>query len=272
MLYDKDMFLTISQFAALFNLNKNTLMWYDKVGIFKPALVKENGYRFYSYFQYNTLETILNLRELDVSIKEIQSFIDNRSSESLSILLDEKIIELDQKILKLKSIKKNLIEQKNIINLVKNIDLSKITIIECDQKFLLTIKTSKEISLEKDMENFFNEIKRKDLFHLKNKSLGAMISVKNLNSGNFKDYSYLFITTDTNSKDKMTYIQPKGKYLQAFYRGKWDKLPDKYIEILEYCKLHNIVLTDYSYETLLNENTVNYIEDAIVLINIPIAK
>ncbi len=68
--------LTIGQFAALHGINKKTLMWYDEIGLFKPASINpENGYRYYNYHQSPILETILLLRELDVSITEIQTFM-----------------------------------------------------------------------------------------------------------------------------------------------------------------------------------------------------
>ena len=89
---ENNKFLTIGQFAALHGINKKTLMWYDETGLFKPAAINpENGYRYYNYYQSPVLETILLLRELDVSISEIQEFMQNRSAESLKCLLDEKI-------------------------------------------------------------------------------------------------------------------------------------------------------------------------------------
>ena len=36
--------LTIGQFAALHGINKKTLMWYDEIGLFRPAMIHpENG-------------------------------------------------------------------------------------------------------------------------------------------------------------------------------------------------------------------------------------
>ena len=44
--------LTIGQFAALHGINKKTLMWYDEIGLFKPAVIHPaNGYRYYNYYQ-----------------------------------------------------------------------------------------------------------------------------------------------------------------------------------------------------------------------------
>ncbi len=87
----KGKLLTIGQFAALHGINKKTLMWYDEIGLFHPAVIHpENGYRYYSYHQSSVLETILLLRELDVPIDEIQAFMQNRSSASMEQLLREK--------------------------------------------------------------------------------------------------------------------------------------------------------------------------------------
>ena len=91
-----DKLLTIGQFAAMHGINKKTLMWYDEIGLFKPAVINpENGYRCYTYYQSPILETILLLRELDVSIHEIQDFMKNRSADNLKHLLEEKIRSLN---------------------------------------------------------------------------------------------------------------------------------------------------------------------------------
>ena len=51
MLREKPKLFTIGQFAALHGINKKTLMWYDEIGLFKPAFIhEENGYRLYSYY------------------------------------------------------------------------------------------------------------------------------------------------------------------------------------------------------------------------------
>lgn len=74
MLSNQDKLLTIGQFASIHNVTKKTLMWYDEVGLLKPAYIGENGYRYYTYTQSPILETILMLRELKVSIPEIKLF------------------------------------------------------------------------------------------------------------------------------------------------------------------------------------------------------
>ena len=82
MLKEKNTLFTIGQFAALHEINKKTLMWYDEIGLLKPACIKENGYRYYSYQQSTVLETILMLRELNVSLDEIKQFMENEGHRS----------------------------------------------------------------------------------------------------------------------------------------------------------------------------------------------
>lgn len=68
MYIDKTKLFTIGQFSSIHGVTKKTLMWYDKVGLLKPAIIGEKGYRYYTYEQSSLLETILMLRELNVSI------------------------------------------------------------------------------------------------------------------------------------------------------------------------------------------------------------
>ena len=82
---------TIGQFAALHQINKKTLMWYNEVGLFHPAVIRENGYRYYTFQQSSSLETILMLRELNVPIAEIKQFLDHRAAESFDTVLSNQV-------------------------------------------------------------------------------------------------------------------------------------------------------------------------------------
>ena len=102
----KNTLFTIGQFAALHGINKKTLMWYDEIGLFQPAVIsEENGYRYYNYYQSSVLETILMLRDMKVPLADIKSFIKNRSAESMEILLKERIKELNTAIASMKAVR-----------------------------------------------------------------------------------------------------------------------------------------------------------------------
>ena len=57
---------------------------YDDIGLFQPEYINENGYRFYSIDQIEILNTILVLRDLDMPLKEIQTYLSQRSPVTFS--------------------------------------------------------------------------------------------------------------------------------------------------------------------------------------------
>lgn len=106
-------------------------MWYDEIGLFQPTVIHpENGYRYYAYHQSSVLETILLLRELDVPIDEIRTFMKDRSASSMEQLLSEKIKDLDREIAHLKAVQKTLATHRQNMRTLLTMDLSQIRIIK----------------------------------------------------------------------------------------------------------------------------------------------
>lgn len=137
--------LTIGQFAALHGINKKTLMWYDEIGLFHPAAIDPaNGYRYYNYHQSSVLETILLLRELNVSTEEIRIFMQNRSAASMEQLLLEKIEDVDQQIAHLKAVRKTLSYHCQNMHTLKTMDLSEISLVEKKERCLVTVDIDKD--------------------------------------------------------------------------------------------------------------------------------
>lgn len=91
-------YYTAGELARLFNIPKQTMLYYDKMGILKPEFVAENGYRYYSTPQYLTLEIILFLRKMDISVPDIRKFLENRSRDNILRILDRRKEECLQQI------------------------------------------------------------------------------------------------------------------------------------------------------------------------------
>lgn len=83
-------YYTTGELAKLFDIPKQTMFYYDKMGLLTPEFVAENGYRYYSTPQYLTLEIILFLRRLDISVPEIKKFLQHRSKEEIIKILSDK--------------------------------------------------------------------------------------------------------------------------------------------------------------------------------------
>lgn len=58
------------EFAKRAGVNKRTLHYYNDIGLFCPEVIEENGYHYYTCFQFAQLEMILTLRKIGLSIEE----------------------------------------------------------------------------------------------------------------------------------------------------------------------------------------------------------
>ena len=269
----KDKLLTIGQFAAMHGINKKTLMWYDEIGLFKPALINpENGYRCYNYYQSPVLETILLLRELDVSIHEIQDFMKNRSASSLKCLLEEKITALNTQIAHLQAVRTTLCSHRQNMDTLLTMDLSEISIVEKEERCLVTVDVDRNTSFEQEVELITAETEKYRLGRLHEASYGSMVSVADLQDGIFDNYSKLFIEIPFLPYRTGLHIMPAGKYLRAFHKGAWNGIPKRYQEILDYAREHKLTPYGFSYEMGINENVIDRIEDYIVQIEIPVTE
>ena len=72
--------LSISELAKLRQVTTETLRYYDRIGLLKPVYVDpETNYRYYSIRQYERLGTIKEMRQLGMSIEDIQNYFTNRN-------------------------------------------------------------------------------------------------------------------------------------------------------------------------------------------------
>lgn len=267
--HERRKLLTIGQFAAIHGINKKTLMWYDEIGLFKPALIKENGYRYYTYAQSTTLQTILMLREMNVSIPEIRAFLAHRSAQDLELLLAEKIQQLNDTISQLKSIRKTLVKQRRSVRTLLELDLDEISLVELPAQYFLTVHTSKDTPLEKDIEAVIEKLNACGTHKIFGTVLGSMISTESLYRGDFYEYCALFMSAPPTLSKKRLHLRPAGTYLRAYCKGSWDLLPQKYETLLRYADTHGLKLTGFSYETGINEMMIDSIEEYITQIEIP---
>ena len=65
-------YFTTGEFAKLWGVKKQTLFHYDEIGIFKPAIKKPNGYRYYSYQQFEVFGVISVLRKWECHCKKLK--------------------------------------------------------------------------------------------------------------------------------------------------------------------------------------------------------
>ncbi len=123
--------LTTAQFAKLHEVNKRTLHYYDEIGLFRPFTKTENGYRYYDVSQSIDFEYIRMLKELNMSIEEIETYRENPTPANFLKIVHTKEKELDKQIQKLKNIKTVIHNKKEQILFCETLQEQEIRIEEC---------------------------------------------------------------------------------------------------------------------------------------------
>lgn len=102
---------TISEMASIFGVSRQTLIYYDKIGLFAPAEVNEKGYRFYSPTQIPLMRLICMLRDLGVDLDEMMRLTGSYDVAEMANKLRERVSELDGQIAALEKERNNVQER-----------------------------------------------------------------------------------------------------------------------------------------------------------------
>lgn len=94
---------SISEMAAMFGLTRQTLIYYDRIGLFAPAHVNEEGYRLYEPTQIPFLRLICLMRDLGLELKEIKEVLRRPDPDSLVSCLANQVERLDGEIDRLRA-------------------------------------------------------------------------------------------------------------------------------------------------------------------------
>lgn len=82
-------YLSITKMARLRNITTETLRYYDRINLLKPDYLDQNGVRYYSVLKYEQLETIKELQQLGLGLKEIAGYLSDRHIETSYDLLQK---------------------------------------------------------------------------------------------------------------------------------------------------------------------------------------
>ena len=269
----KDNYFSTGEFAKLCNVNKKTLFYYDEIGLFKPEIVKENGYRYYSVYQLEVFDIIHTLRDLGVPLKQIKSFIDERNPKSVVKFFEYKTGEIENEIKQLRRKQEIMSNKIKIIKEAEKIrdNIDNLSIEEQDEEYLVLSKNIDKSKFPYDSEVYANHLNycyNQDLY--RGYPLGFIKTIDDLYSEN--DYAYTYYYTKVNKNDGENIIKkPKGKYLVGYLNGSYIDIPGLYKKMLDYVKTHNLELIGHSYEEeLINLIAVKDMNDYIIKVSMQI--
>ncbi len=250
----QEKYLTTGEFAKICGVEKHVLFHYEEIGLFEPMIRLDNGYRFYSYHQYDTFVVIRTLKSLGMSLRDIKVYLQNRTPPLFLELLAEKDRELEREIQRLRHIRRT----------VSNMRRLTAGALEEGGDVRLESRPETALLLSEDMENstdrsFATFMEQYVAFSRENhvamqEFVGNMITIDNLKRQDYLNFSHLFVYLDGTEEmaaGPRLSRRPAGRFLCARHTGPYETIPDTYRRMLAYADEHAVPLGKYAYEEYL---------------------
>ena len=231
-----DAYFTAGELANLFGISKQTLLYYDKIGLLSPDFICEKGYRHYSIQQYLDLEIIVNLRSFNISIPDIKTYLEKRSKNDFIDLVARKEKECMAIIKENQAIIKSLETINDIAKSDKPLVFDKPLLTVQDERLMRVTPVSEKDS-GKDRIILFTKHSQ-NTFHNKKsleRHVGWIISQNDLfvehNAHPTKAYFSFVLNTPKHKSNSMVTI-PAGMYLEIYFKGTYYKNFSKLVNLI----------------------------------------
>ncbi len=89
--------VTVSKLARSCGLSRSTILYYESIGLLRPALRSASNYRSYSGQELDRLRQICAYREAGLKLADIRVLLDERSNQAAGVL-KRRLLELDEEI------------------------------------------------------------------------------------------------------------------------------------------------------------------------------
>lgn len=263
-------YITTGEFAKLCKVNKQTLFYYDQIGLLSPILKNEKGYRYYSIRQVELFFVIDLLKDLGMPLNEIKQYTQNKSPESFLSLMYQKKDEIVKKREEIE-MKEKMIEAKiRLMEEASHLDFNQITLEKLPEAKLYLSRNIENITDEEFAEVFSDFINEISVLHLDSGfPIGVITKREQILKGEFTNYSYLYIE-QPNPKPGYPYFQcTKGDFLSGYHIGDEKTIHKTYKRMFSEMERLNLALGEYVFEEYIYDTVVmNHKEDFVTKIMI----
>ena len=121
-------------------VNKQTLLYYDKIHLFSPEYVDDMGYRYYTFTQLDCFYAIMTLKTIGMSLEEIKEYFDTRDAERTAKLLQKGILETKKKVAELVTLSREMNKRIELLEKANHVTCGKIYIEHHETQYLYCTK------------------------------------------------------------------------------------------------------------------------------------
>lgn len=268
--------LQIGEVAKIFHISMGTLRHYEQTGLLQPEYVDEQtGYRYYGVRQLEVLNTIRYLRVLDFPLLEIAEFLHNRDTQ----IMEEKLVK-QKEIIEKKRRELDIIAGKIDHRLEQLRDavsskLDQIQIVFTPRCRIAWMKDELKPESYLDLETAIRRLQKgqKEPLAFLGK-VGVGISEEKLKNQDFQSYDMVFLRLDDEDiYEGKTEIFPEQECASIRFCGEHHAAPEYYKKLLEYIRIHELVIAGFSREiTLIDYGLTNDTDKFVTEIQIPVVR
>lgn len=258
-------YFTTGELAKACHILRKTLLYYDKLGLIQPEVIMDNGYRYYKRAQLFLLELVVTLRNLDVPLTSIQTYLSSRSLTNYHNLLAQQQQNIHKEIERLQELSEKLDSYIAELNKLNCIQYGKIELVKQPEQYYFVVKGCKdsESFKERSLHAAKLFLALRDQLPFKQHFFGYVVDMQALyNQEHF--YGREFYYPLPSPLPTLKYrVRPAGNYLTLYFMGTYMHNSTTNLKKLgQYCLEHHLTpLSDIYVTSLLNYWTTAKTED-----------
>lgn len=253
-------FFSIGEICRMQGISHQTLIYYDKIGLFRPAYTDpKNGYRYYSAAQLDYLDTICIMKRIGFSLKEIREHMEHFTlRRSLAVLRKQAEV-----------LRRQMEELQMILSRVEHrcLQLEHSAAVHDTREAVMVEETDSMVILEQAVEPPFTleqlSIATKECFvrswreHLPVFfQSGAVVPFEHIREGRYTEASHAFLPIEKEcSAGAIAGVRelPAGRCVVTYHKGDYLSIGKAYERILDYCRKEGLNILSDSHELAMND-------------------
>lgn len=250
-------FFSIGELSKHQNISRQTLIFYDKIGLFCPAYVDpDNGYRYYSASQLDALDTILIMKKIGFSLEEIKAHMQHYTADSSIVVLRKQLSVIARQIGELQMIKSRVEHRCQQLEQAQAIrrESGAVTLEEAPPQSILLQRVNAPYTLEDvslaTKECFVRSFREQLPIFFQS---GAVVPYDRILRGQYTQASFAFLPIEPGSGADAVEQLPAGRCVCAYHIGDYPSIGATYERILDYCREHHLNIVSDSYEFAIND-------------------
>ncbi len=244
---------TTGEFAKVCNTTKDTLFHYDEIGVLKPEITMDNGYRYYTLKQIYIFSLIRTLRDCGSSLNEIKDYLDMDDPDNITEFINDKKSRLSRQIDIINQSLRFLGQTAHAAELMRSSadsypdtpglkDIEEMYIIATPTGISNRTNSHESASVLAEHFKYCDNNRQIDKY-----PIGRIISKNTLFSGELF-YSYVFSIIDHKIDDAKLMTVPAGTYAFVYHHGDYDTIGYSYQKLINYVMVNGYHISSDVYE------------------------